>query len=79
MLGCRTQEVRSYSYCLVTEVKEVEVDHHKLWDTSCVDNFRVYLPRMTHEGDQIFFDPYTVNDDTRTLYGYIRSVDEVVR
>lgn len=76
--GSKSESDRVYSYCLVQNAEKVDLDGDSVWVVDCIDGTRVVLPRIVKEGDQVYFDPYYVNEDTTTLYGYVHSIQQVI-
>jgi hypothetical protein len=78
LTGCKPQETKSYAYCMVMGSQKMVFSNETYWITECVDNTQVIFPKEVHQGDQVFYTPYQIDDATSTLYGYIHKVDEVV-
>jgi len=79
LLGCSKEYVKRYDYCVVDFVTEKKVgDVPYRWDATCVDGPVVSFSRIVQKGDGIYYTPYTEDNDTTTLHGYIRSIQEVV-
>ncbi len=79
--ACKHQDLRtpSYGYCIVRETKEIPGGVlGSVWRVGCVDAPDLVLDRIVKEGDQIYFVPFYVDDDSTTLHGYVKSIETLI-
>jgi hypothetical protein len=77
--GCSHRQVRSYEYCVVTDVTEKTLGGEAYaWVGHCDGGADIVFPRVIQKGDGIYFTSYTENNDTTTLHGYIKTIEEIV-
>lgn len=60
----------------VTEQKTNDVAYY--WIARCNGGGDVVFPRMIQKGDGIYYSEYIENEDTTTVHGYIKSIEEIL-
>lgn len=73
LIGCTDEIKRTYDYCVVDAVKHSD---HFGWEAHCNGGGTVMFSSEVKVGDEVYYSPFWVDNDSVTTYGYIKSLHE---
>lgn len=76
--GKPPKTLKVFSYCEVDHADQFQETGHSSWTTYCIDGSRVILHRMTQKGQGVYYVPYELDGDSKTTYGYVKEIQDIV-
>lgn len=76
LFGCKEELSKVYSYCAVDQVERSVIHDQYGWIAHCDHGGTVVFPRRVAVGEEIYYTPYWVDDDSVTTFGYIKEIHE---